>query len=742
MEELKKIINDVQDYVEKEKYAYIIPEHLFVVLLNDKKCIKMLKQITNNEECIEKLKTVSELYIEKMVEKTDNVANIQPTNSYSKIIQNTITLCAMRSSPPNSLNLFAGLFTEKEDNAAVFFLSSVGVTEEKVREYICEARKISIPFLKEGEDDNGNYGFLSKFAVNLVELAKNGKIDPLIGRGKEVERVIQVLAKRRSNNPLICGENGTGKTAVVEGLALKIANGEVPDSMKDKVIYALDMAGMLAGAKYRGEFEERLQNTIQEVIKNKNVILFIDEIHNVCGAGSNDGTFDASNILKPYLSRGELRCIGATTYDEYKSKIQKDKAFARRFKKIDCVEPSKEETFEILKGLKKHYQDFHGISFNDEILKYIVKLSERFLTERFFPDKAIDIMDEIGAKYHSGIKNGTTATKDDVESVVSSMANVPKISVEDNEKERLKHLSENIKSNLFGQDEIVDKMVKQIHMSKAGIANIGKPISALLCGRTGVGKTEFARRLASALGINFIKLDMSEYSEEYSTSRLIGSAAGYVGYEQGGALTEPLIKNPHSVVLLDEIEKANESVYNILLQVLDDGKLTDNHGREASFRNAIVLMTTNVGFRDAENTKKNLGFVSTQKQLEDKIEKNLKDELKNHFSPEFRNRLTNIFYFNNLNDDAMKLIVDKNIRRINDCLKEKNVEVDISDEAKNWIVQESLKENSGGRPVERIVDSQISEKVSEEILFGKLINGGKVKASFDKEKNELTLSFS
>lgn len=736
MEELKKIINDVQDYVEKEKYAYIVPEHLFFVLLNDKKCIKMLKHIAGDNECVDKLKTVTELYIDKMVEKTDNVTNIQPTNSYSKIIQNTIALCAMRSSPPNSLNLFASLLAEKEDNAVVFFLGSIGVTEEKVREYIRETRKKD-----DDNEENGGNGLLSKFATNLVKLAKDGKIDPLIGREKEVERVIQVLAKRRSNNPLICGENGTGKTAVVEGLALKIANGDVPDSMKNKIVYALDMAGMLAGTKYRGEFEERLQNTIKEIVKKKNVILFIDEIHNVCGAGSNDGTFDASNILKPYLSRGELHCIGATTYDEYKSKIQKDKAFSRRFKKIDCIEPSKEETFEILKGLKKHYQDFHGISFNDEVLKYIVDLSDRFLTERFFPDKAIDIMDEVGAKYHSGIKQGKEATKEDVESIVSSMANVPKISVEDNEKERLKHLAENIKSNLFGQDEIVDKMVKQIHMSKAGLANVGKPISALLCGRTGVGKTEFARRLASALGINFVKLDMSEYSEEYSTSRLIGSAAGYVGYEQAGALTEPLIKNPHSVVLLDEIEKANENVYNILLQVLDDGKLTDNHGREASFRNAIVLMTTNVGFRDAENTKKNLGFVSTNKQLEEKIEKNLKDELKNHFSPEFRNRLTNIFYFNNLDDKAMKLIVDKNIRRINECLKEKNVEIEVSDKAKDWIVQESLKENSGGRPVERIVDSQISEKISEEILFGKLVNGGKVSADLDKEKNELVLCF-
>lgn len=733
MEELKKIINDVQDYVEKEKYAYIVPEHLFFVLLDDKKCVEMIKNLTGDNDSIEKLKNVSRLYLEKMVERTDSISNIQPTRSYSKIVQNTIALCAMRSAQPNSLNLFAGLFIEKDDNAAIFFLSSVGITEEKVHEYIREKRK------DEDMENDSNGNFLSKYATNLVKLAKDGKIDPLIGRNREVERVIQILAKRRSNNPLICGEAGTGKSAIVEGLALKIAKGEVPDSMKNKSVYSLDMAGMIAGTRYRGEFEERLQNTIKEIVKKKNIILFIDEIHNVCGAGSSDGTFDASNILKPYLSRGELHCIGATTYDEYKTKILKDKAFSRRFKKIDCIEPSPEETIDILKGLEKHYQDFHGVSFSDDVIKYIVELSGRFLTERFFPDKAIDIMDEIGAKYHSGIKTGKEATKDDVENVISSMANIPKITVENNEKDRLKNLAKTIKSNLYGQDEIIDKMVKQVHMSKAGLANVGKPISALLCGRTGVGKTEFARQLASALGINFVKLDMSEYSEEYSTSRLIGSAAGYVGYEQAGALTEPLIKNPHSVVLLDEIEKANENVYNILLQVLDDGKLTDNHGREASFRNAIVLMTTNVGFRDAEHTKKNLGFISTEKDYEEKIEKTLKDELQDHFSPEFRNRLTNIFYFNNLDEKAMKMIVDKNIRRINACLKEKNVNVSVSDAAKDWIVAEAVKENSGGRPVERIIDSQISEKISEEILFGKLTDGGDVEAVLNSKKDGLSI---
>ena len=734
MVELKKIINNVQDYVEKEKFAYIIPEHLFFILLDDKKCQEMIRELSENKDMVDQLKLVTEIYVHKVVETTSDISNITPTSAYSKIIQNTVAQSAMRSLPPTSLTLFSNLFIEKDSNAAVVFLTSANITEERVREYVKKKRNESPEISNES---------FNKYAINLNDIAKSGKIDPLIGRKKEVERLIQVLAKRRSNNPIIVGVEGCGKSAIVEGLALKIVNNEVPESVKDKIIYTVDMAGMLAGTRYRGEFEERLQTLIKEVVGKDNVILFIDEIHNLVGAGSNDGTFDASNILKPYLAKGELHLIGATTYDEYKSKILKDKAFARRFKKVDCVEPNKDETFEIIKGLKKYYQEFHKVDFSDEVLKYIVELSERFIHDRFFPDKAVDVMDELGAKYHSGLKQGTEATKEDVEEIIAGMANIPKLSVEFSEKEKLKNLAATIKENLFGQDEIVDKIVKQIHMSKAGLSNQNRPLCVnLLSGATGVGKTELAKQIANALNINFVKLDMSEYSEEYAVSRLIGSSAGYVGYEQAGALTEPLIKNPHSVVLLDEIEKANDAVYNLLLQVFDEGKLTDNHGREASFKNAIILLTSNVGCREAENTSKSMGFISTDKQYQNKQQKILEEELKSTFSPEFRNRLNNIFYFNALDEQSMSMIVDKNIKRINQALVDKNVKIEIKDEAKKWIVNKSFKENAGGRPVERIINSEITEKLSEEILFGKLENGGNVKVTLNKKDDNISLIYS
>ena len=529
-----------------------------------------------------------------------------------------------------------------------------------------------------------------------------------------------------------------GKSAIVEGLALRIVNGEVPESLKDKEIYALDLPGMLAGTKFRGEFEERLQNTMKDVAANPNVILFIDEIHNICGAGGNsDGSMDASNIVKPYLSRGELRCIGATTYEEYKKHIEKDKAFCRRFKKIDIDEPSAEETLKILKGLRNKYEDFHKVKFPDDILEYIVKLSGRYIIDRAFPDKAIDIMDEIGAKYHSGLVKGDTVQKVDVESVICAIANIPQITADENDKDKLKSLADTIKKNLFGQDEVVDKVVKQIRMTKAGIANKGKPLSCALISSTGCGKTEFAKQLASALGIGLVKLDMSEYSEEYAVSKLIGSAAGYVGYDQAGALTEPLIRQPHCVVLLDEIEKAHKNVYNLLLQVLDEGRLTDNHNKEASFRNAIILMTSNIGTAEADNANSPLGFISTDKDLKNKQEKILTEEFKKKFPPEFRNRLTNVFYFNPLDEKSMSAIVDKNIRRINESIKDKNVEISITDEARKYFVNEAKKENAGGRPIERLIDENVSMLVADEILFGRLEHGGKVSVRMKDKKIKL-----
>lgn len=527
-----------------------------------------------------------------------------------------------------------------------------------------------------------------------------------------------------------------GKTAVVEGLALKIANNQVPKSLVDKTIWALNLTSMVAGTKFRGEFEERLENTIKEVAGDDSIILFIDEIHTIVGSGSAEGSLDSANILKPYLSKGSLHIIGATTYDEYKNKIEKDKALCRRFKKIDLLEPSKEETFKILQGLREKYEEFHKIHFSDEILQKVVDLSGRFIVGKFFPDKAIDVMDEIGAKYHSGLKDGKEATNEDVEDVICAMANIPKISVETNEKTRLKDLDERIKKNLFGQDETVDKIVKQVKMSKAGLYNIGKPISNLMLGPTGCGKTELAKTLAKELGIGITKLDMSEYKEEYSVSKLIGSAPGYVGYEQSGALTEPVIKNPNQVILLDEIEKAHSAVYDLLLQVMDEGKLTDNHGREANFKNAIILMTSNVGCANAEELKSQVGFVKSDSNEKERKFNEIKKAFEKTFTPEFRGRITNVFYFNPVNKEMMGMIVDKNIRNLQELLKNKNIQISITDKAREYFVNKAIKENAGGRPVERIINSEVTEKISDEILFGKLSEekGGKVSVGMNNDK--------
>ena len=735
IEELKKLVNQVQDFAEKHKYAYLVPEQMLYVLLSDEKCVNLIKKLTTDKN---KAKAISELkkevgeYIEENVEKAEDIGNINPTNAYTKLIQASVSQAAMRSIEPDSLCVFIMLFNDKEQ-ASAYFLSRHGIYEEDAQEYVRNLRS-------SGSSGAGTQ-YLSKYSVDMTQLARDGKIDPLIGREKECERVAQILARKKGNCCVVVGDTGTGKSAVVEGLALKIANDDVPKSLVGKTIYALDLAAMVAGTKFRGEFEDRLENTIKEVVANENVILFIDELHTIVGAGSSEGSMDSANILKPYISRGQLKIIGATTYDEYKSKIEKDKALCRRFKKIDLSEPSKDETFQILQGLRPKYEEFHGIKFGDDVLQHAVDLSAKYIVGKFFPDKAIDVIDEVGAKYHSGIKDGKEATVEDVEEVICSMANIPKISVEADDKTKLKTLGDRIKTNLFGQDEIVDKIVRQIRMAKAGLGPKGKPLGVyLLAGSTGTGKTELARTIATELGIGFTKLDMSEYQEEYSVSKLIGSAAGYVGYEQAGALTEPLIKNPHQVLLLDEIEKANKSVYDLLLQVLDEGKLTDNHGREASFKHAIILMTSNVGYAGASMMSNSVGFTKTEADDEKRTHKAIEDAYKKKFSPEFRNRLTDVFYFSNLNEQVMGMIVDKNIRSLQSALDDKNVTIRLSDKAKRWIVDKAVAEKAGGRPVERIVNTEITERIADEILFGELAdNGGTI--NVDEKNDSITLEF-
>lgn len=736
--EIKHLVNLVQNFAEINKYAFLVSEMMLLVLTEDDKCRKCMLSVAAAEEKSNLMNGIhNDLleYINENVERTKSSDGIHETPAYVRLIQASISAGAMRGIEPDSLCAFQMVFADR-DSACAAILSKYGIYEENVIKYITEYRKQKI-------SDHTKHEFLEQFAINLTSLAKDGKIDPLIGREKEVRRVIQILSKRKSCCPILLGNPGTGKSAIVEGLALKIAEGnDLPKSLIGKEIYAIDLTGMLAGTKYRGEFEARLEGVIKELAADENSIAFLDEMHMIVGAGSSEGAMDCSNILKPYLSRGQIRVIGATTYDEYKNKIEKDKAFCRRFKKVDVPESSPEDTVKILRGLSKKYEEFHGVKFPDEVLEKAVSLSGRYLLQKFFPDKAIDVIDEVGARYRSGLKDGDTVTVSDVEEVVCEMANIPKITVEEDGKEMLQNLGENIKKELFGQDETVDKIVRQIRMERAGLKNRNKPLGFLELGPTGCGKTELARVLAKELKIGFTKLDMSEYREEYSVSKLIGSSAGYVGYEQAGALTEPLIKNPHQIVLLDEIEKANASVYNLLLQVLDDGRLTDNHGREASFRNAIVIMTSNVGFADAEQMSRSMGFDSDDEKHQERQRKAVEDAFRKRFSPEFRNRLTDVFYFNPLNEQTMAMIVDKSIRRIQDAVSEKKIEIAVSDEAKEWFVKKAMEENCGGRPVERLVDSEVSERLASEILFGKFSdgNGGKVSVDFKNEKIELLFS--
>ena len=718
--EIKRLINLVQDYAEEHRYAFITPEFMFLILLDDKKCARVIKALSKDRDkntTVDRLKKEVSEYIEQYVEKVDKIDEIAATSAYSKLLSATVSQGGMRVMEPDSLCMLQMLLVDKEQ-ATSWFLSRHGIYEGDVFSYLSELRKNG------GSDDADDDTRVAKYAVDLTAMAKAGRIDPLIGRKPEIQRITQVLARRRGSNIVLVGEPGVGKSAVVEGLALNIVVGDVPQSLQDKKVYCLDLTSMVAGTKYRGEFEERLESFLKEIAGKDDIILFIDELHTIVGAGSSEGAMDCSNILKPYLSRGELHVIGATTYDDYKNKIEKDKALCRRFKKLDVAEPSKDETLGILKGLRKKYEEYHGIKYGDDILQSIVDLSGRYVIGRFFPDKAIDVMDEIGAKYRSGLAQGKEATQADVEAVICSMANLPSISVKADDKDRLKDLGDRIKTNLFGQDEVVDKVCRQVRMAKAGLSNPGKPLTLFLTGSTGVGKTEFAKTLASELGIGFTKLDMSEYQEDYSVSKLIGASAGYVGYEQAGALTEPLIKNPNQVILLDEIEKANHSVYDLLLQVMDDGRLTDNHGREASFKNAILIFTSNVGCANADQMSASVGFVKPEGGEGVRKQKAVEEAFKKKFSPEFRNRLTDVFYFKPLTGEVMEMIVDKNISRLEKALADKNVRISIDKKAKKLIADRASAENAGGRPVERIVNSEVSERIADEVLFGVLSENG------------------
>ncbi|CCO24509.1 ATP-dependent Clp protease ATP-binding subunit ClpA [Maridesulfovibrio hydrothermalis] len=664
-------------------------------------------------------------------------------------------------------DVVAAMF-EEEDSYAVYFMKTHNISRLDVLDYISHA--MSENDWSEGLDisaspksgrsapagpgqagNTGNSGKpkdekqspLEEFTTNLTERARDGKIDPLIGRDNEIERTLQVLARRRKNNPIFVGDPGVGKTAMAEGLALAIAKDNIPESFKDTDVYALDMGALLAGTKYRGDFESRLKGVLAQLKHHKGSVLFVDEIHTIVGAGAvSGGSMDASNILKPFLASGDIRCIGATTYEEYKNHFEKDRALSRRFQKIDISEPSVEETIEILKGLKPYYEEHHHVVYSPSAIKAAAELAARHINERFMPDKAIDVIDEAGAFYglSQRKRKGDRILVSDVEKVISKMARIPTRRITMSDRTRLQELDTNLKSVVFGQDEAVNLITKAILRSRAGMKQVGRPTgSFLLTGPTGVGKTELARQLASTMGVHFIRFDMSEYMEKHAVARLIGAPPGYVGFDQGGLLTEGVRKNPHCVILFDEIEKAHPDVFNILLQVMDYATLTDNNGRKADFRHTVLLMTSNAGAR--EMVKGGIGFGASMQGVEDKG-RSVK-AIEKVFSPEFRNRLDAIVPFNSLQIEIMEMIAEKFVKELNTQLIDNKVIVEIDKKARHWLAEHGHDPAYGARPMARLIQTSIKDEIADEILFGKLVKGGTVVVStrHDKNKGEEVLSF-
>ena len=727
----------------QKRHEFITVEHLLLALLDNPSASEVLKACAVNIDELRKL--LQDFVTEHTPILTGDEVDTQPTLGFQRVIQRAILhVQSSGKKEVTGANVLVAIFGEK-DSHAVYFLNQKGVTRLDVVNYISHGiskTQQSTPAKSENENESeqeapASGGALENYTQNLNALAQQGKIDPLIGRDKELERAIQILCRRRKNNPLLVGEAGVGKTAIAEGLARRIIEQTVPDILQKSTVYALDMGALLAGTKYRGDFEQRLKAVLKQLVDNPNAILFIDEIHTLIGAGAaSGGTLDASNLLKPALSNGTLKCIGATTYNEFRGVFEKDHALSRRFQKIDVLEPSVEETVQILKGLKSRFEEHHGVKYSSGALTAAAELSARFINDRHLPDKAIDVIDEAGAAQRilPKAKQKKAISKHEIEEVVAKITRIPPQTVSIDDRNSLKTLGRDLKSVVFGQDKAIDALTTAIKMARSGLGNPVKPIgSFLFSGPTGVGKTEVARQLAYVMGVELIRFDMSEYMERHAVSRLIGAPPGYVGFDQGGLLTEAITKQPYSVLLLDEIEKAHPDIFNILLQVMDHGTLTDNNGRKADFRNVVIIMTTNAGAQELSKTS--MGFAPS-KQVGDEMA-----EIKRLFTPEFRNRLDATISFAPLDREIILRVVDKFLMQLEDQLHEKKVDITFTLALKDYLAKKGFDPAMGARPMARLIQDTIRSALADELLFGKLANGGKVTVDLD-ESEKVKLIFS
>ncbi|VVE22766.1 ATP-dependent Clp protease ATP-binding protein [Pandoraea morbifera] len=729
------------------RHEFITVEHLLLALLDNPTAAEVLRACAAN---LDDLRQNLRNFIADntpTVPGSDEV-DTQPTLGFQRVIQRAIMHVQSTSNGKKEVtgaNVLVAIFGEK-DSHAVYYLQQQGVTRLDVVNFIShgitktgasgESAKAGEGSAEGEEGANTKESPLAQYTQNLNQMARDGKIDPLIGRESEVERVVQVLCRRRKNNPLLVGEAGVGKTAIAEGLAWRVTRGEVPEILQDATVYSLDMGALLAGTKYRGDFEQRLKAVLKELKERSNAILFIDEIHTLIGAGAaSGGTLDASNLLKPALSSGQLKCIGATTFTEYRGIFEKDAALSRRFQKIDVNEPTVEQTVQILRGLKSRFEEHHGVKYSSSALSAAAELSAKFITDRHLPDKAIDVIDEAGAAQRilPKSKQKKTIGKGEIEEIVSKIARIPPQSVSADDRGKLQTLDRDLKSVVFGQDPAIDALSAAIKMSRAGLGKTDKPIGAFLfSGPTGVGKTEVAKQLAFTLGIELIRFDMSEYMERHAVSRLIGAPPGYVGFDQGGLLTEAVTKKPHCVLLLDEIEKAHPDIFNVLLQVMDHGTLTDNNGRKADFRNVIIIMTTNAGAETINRAS--IGFTN-ERQAGDEMA-----DIKRMFTPEFRNRLDAIISFKPLDEQIILRVVDKFLIQLEDQLHEKKVEVVFTDKLRAYLAKKGFDPLMGARPMQRLIQDTIRRALADELLFGRLTGGGRVTVDLD-EHDQVQLSF-